>query len=92
MRYFMLLADSGHIIVCGTVNDKVKLERFFKEFFHPNRTSVNDYRALILSPLEPSDEFKAMLVSPIFDSKVSYLIGSALNSTDLMRVKRKLIL
>ena len=48
--------DSSHIIVCGHVNSRSKLERFAKEFFHPDRTLFQDIRALVLSPQEPLEE------------------------------------
>jgi hypothetical protein len=78
-----------HIIVCGHVNDSSKLERLFKEFFHPDRYvhSAPDYHLVILSPLEPTEEVRSLLVSPLFDSRVTYIIGSALSMEDLQRVR-----
>jgi voltage-gated potassium channel Kch len=78
-----------HVIVCGHVNDSSKLERIFKEFFHPDRYvhSAPEYHLVILSPLEPTEEVRSLLVSPLFDSRVSYIIGSALSMEDLQRVR-----
>jgi voltage-gated potassium channel Kch len=78
-----------HVIVCGHVNDSSKLERLFKEFFHPDRYvhSAPEYHLVILSPLEPTEEVRSLLVSPLFDSRVTYIIGSALSMDDLQRVR-----
>lgn len=78
-----------HVIVCGHVNDSSKLERLFKEFFHPDRYvhAAPEYHLVILSPLEPTEEVRSLLVSPLFDSRVTYIIGSALSMEDLQRVR-----
>jgi len=79
--------DSSHILVCGHVNSRHKLERFAKEFFHPDRTLFQDLRALILNPAEPLEEVRNLLISPVFDSKLYYLIGSPLVATDLVKAR-----
>ena len=79
--------DSSHIIICGYVNNRIKLERFAKEFFHPDRTISQDVRAVILSTSEPREDVKNMLLSPVFDSKLFFIIGSPLNATDLVRAR-----
>jgi len=82
-------SHENHVILCGHVNDGSKLERIFKEFFHPDRRipSAPDFHLVILSPLEPTEEVRSLLVSPLFDSRVSYIIGSALSMEDLQRVR-----
>ena len=66
--------------MCGYVNDKNKLERFFKEFFHPDRSLDADCRAIVLCPYEPSEDVRSLLVSPVFDSRVVFMVGSALSA------------
>lgn len=79
--------DDPHVILCGHVSDWRKLEKFFKEFFHPDRANseAQEYHLIILSPVEPNDNVRALLMEPPFDSKVSYLIGSALSMDDLFK-------
>jgi hypothetical protein len=83
------LSNDCHVIVCGYVNSSGKLERFFEEFFHSDRTtsSGQEYHAVILSPLEPSEDVRAFLQLPILDSKITYVQGSALSAEDLKRVR-----
>ena len=77
-----------HVVICGHVNDKNKLEKFFKEFFHPDRAfaSSSDYHAVILGVSEPTEEVRSLLISPMLDTRVTYVIGSALSVEDLKRV------
>jgi len=79
----------NHVIICGHVTDAAKLERLFKEFFHPGRhfASAPDFHLVVLSPLEPPEEVRTLLVSPLFDSRVTYIIGSALSTEDLQRTR-----
>ena len=78
-----------HVVICGHVNDKPKLEKFFKEFFHPDRllTSTEEYHCVILGTGEPTEEVRNFLVSPVLDTRVTYVIGSALSVEDLKRAK-----
>jgi hypothetical protein len=82
-------ATDEHVVLCGHVNDRKKLEKFFKEFFHPDRTMHNSpqFHIVILCPEDPTEEVTSLLVAPYFDSKVKYLIGSALNVEDLQRAQ-----
>jgi hypothetical protein len=82
-------ATDEHVVLCGHVNDRKKLEKFFKEFFHPDRTLHNSpqFHIVILCPEDPTEEVTSLLVAPYFDSKVKYLIGSALNVEDLQRAQ-----
>ena len=78
-----------HVVVCGHVNDKKKLDKFFREFFHPDRSFAKapQFHMVILSPEDPSEEVRSLLVSPNFDSRVTYVIGSALSVEDLQRAR-----
>ncbi len=71
------------------MNDKSKLEKFFKEFFHPDRvfSSAPEFHAVVLCPLEPSEEIRNLMMSPMLDSRVTYVIGSALSVEDLKKVR-----
>lgn len=82
-------ASENHVILCGHVNDKSKLEKFFKEFFHPDRvfSSAPEFHAVVLCPLEPSEEVRNLMMSPMLDSRVTYVIGSALSVEDLKKVR-----
>ncbi len=81
--------SENHVIICGHVNNADKLDRFFEEFFHPDRTTSagQEYHAVVLSPFEPNEELRALLQSPALDSKVTYVQGSALAAEDLKKVK-----
>jgi hypothetical protein len=81
--------SESHVIICGHVADWRRMERLFREFFHPARFSATapEFHLLLLSPVEPSEDLKALLVSPTFDSKVSYIIGSALSMEDLQKAR-----
>lgn len=78
-----------HIILCGHVNDKQKLSRIFREFFHPDRQIDREFEIniCILCPSEPHEEVKDLLSSPLFDNRVSYIIGSALDMEDLQKAR-----
>jgi hypothetical protein len=86
---FQVRPQENHIILCGHVNDKQKLSRLFREFFHPNRQTDREIEIniCILCPSEPNDEVKDLLSSPLFDNRVSYIIGSALNMEDLQKAR-----
>lgn len=81
--------DEDHVILCGFVNDRAKIEPFLKEFFHPDRAFLqdSDYHVILLSPLDPTDEIIRLINSPAFETRVTYLIGSALSMEDLKRVR-----
>ena len=81
--------NEAHIIVCGAVGDAKRLENVFKEFFHPDRANSQapDFHLLILSPIEPSEAMKILLLSTEFDAKTTYLIGSALSIDDLQKAR-----
>ena len=77
----------SHIILCGCVNQRDKVERFLMEFYHPSKIFIRDLEihVLLLAPTEPSEDIKDTLASPQFSSLVSYLVGSSLNTDDLKR-------
>jgi len=81
--------DEDHVILCGYVNDRAKIEPFLKEFFHPDRAFLqdSDYHVVLLSPLDPTDEMVRLINGPAFETRVTYLIGSALSMEDLKRVR-----
>lgn len=84
-----LKAQENHVILCGYVNDKDKLSLFFKEFFHPDRvfSSAPEFHAVILCPQEPDEDVRVLISSAILDSRVTYIIGSALSVEDLKNVR-----
>mmetsp|Transcript_3342 Transcript_3342/g.5229 ORF Transcript_3342/g.5229 Transcript_3342/m.5229 type:complete len:1450 (-) Transcript_3342:361-4710(-) len=81
--------QESHVILCGHVNDKSKLEQFFKEFFHPDRafSSSPEFHAVVLCPVEPNEDVRNLILSPMLDSRVTYVIGSALSVEDLKKVR-----
>ena len=42
---------------------------------------------MILSANDPPEEVRALISSPLYDNKVTYILGSALNIDDLKRVR-----
>jgi hypothetical protein len=88
-KQFIPRPDEKHVILSGHVNDRVKLEKFLKEFFHPDRLfqSFEQFHCVVFSPIEPSDDIRDLILSSQFVSHVTYIIGSALNSDDLKRVR-----
>ena len=86
---YKAIVNENHVILCGHVNDKGKLEQFFKEFFHPDRafSSAPEFHAVVLSPLEPTEDVRNLLLSPMLDSRVTFVIGSALVMEDLKKVR-----
>ena len=77
----------SHIILCGCVNQRDKVERFLTEFYHPGKVFTRNFDLLVvlLSPSEPTEDIKDMLASPELGRVVTYLVGSALSSDDLKR-------
>lgn len=82
-------SGESHVIICGYISDWRKLEKFFKEFFHPDRnySAAPDFHALIMSPVEPNDDLKALMYNSHFDGRISYLIGSSLSIEDLQKAR-----
>lgn len=89
-RSYVPTPNEEHVIICGYVNNRRKLERFLTEFFHPDRVltgSVSSYNIVILCNQEPIEEVRSLLLSPKFDSRVTYIVGTALSVDDLYRVR-----
>jgi len=86
--YVPNVSHDPHVILCGHVQNKRKLERFFHEFFHPDRAvkAAEELHAVILAPNEPTEEIRNLLFSNGYDSRVTYVIGTALNVHDLKSV------
>jgi len=53
---FRATRDTEHIFLCGYVNDRMKLESFYRELFNVDRyiTTGTDFFAIALSTTEPS--------------------------------------
>ena len=74
----------SHVIICGNITDRAKLERFLKEFYHPSRVYTRDQlHTVIISSGEPTDDIRDLLFSVDFQSHLTYISGSALNVDDL---------
>jgi len=86
---YVSINNESHVILCGYMGDWRKLEKFLKEFFHPDRafSLAPEFHILLLSPSDPSEDIRALLTSNQFDGRISYLIGSALNMEDLQRAR-----
>lgn len=89
MPYVKSHATDKHVVVCGHVNNSQKLERFFQEFFHEDHATVmgNEYHCVILSAREPPEDVRSLLSNPLYDNKVSFIVGSALNIDDLKKAR-----
>ena len=81
--------NDSHVIVTGHTSDKKKMENFLKEFFHPDRTEKDgeEFHAVILASVPPSEDIRALLGSGSLESKVTWVLGSPLSVTDLKKVK-----
>lgn len=88
-RAYIPQNNEEHVILCGYVSDRRKLERFLREFFHPDRflRGGSEHHIVILGTTEPSDDVKDLLLGPVFDARVTYLTGSPMNSKDLQRAR-----
>jgi len=74
-----------HVIVCGHIT-AVTAEDFLKDFLHPDRGD-NRTHILFLHPGKPSSKLKRVL--GFYFTRVQYLDGSVLNSSDLQKAKIK---
>jgi len=83
--------NERHVIVTGHTSDKRKLERFLKEFFHPDRQSNlgQDSHCVILSTSVPNEDIRSLILGQALESKITWVLGSALAVKDLKRVKAK---
>ncbi|ETV63500.1 hypothetical protein H257_19580, partial [Aphanomyces astaci] len=63
-----------HVLLLGHVASASVLLDFFTEFYHPDRivcgpngaASINNIPCIIMAPVEPSEEVRALLVNPLF--------------------------
>ena len=81
--------NETHVIVTGHTNEKKKLENFLKEFYHPDRTAKdgNECHTVILSTTPPSEDIRSLLMGHTLESKVTWVLGTPLNVTDLKKVR-----
>lgn len=85
---------NAHVLVFGKKTSANALLEFFTEFYHPDRFVCNTGGAadsikipcVIMSPQEPSEELRALLVNPALQGQVKYVKGSIMNDDDLYRV------
>jgi len=86
---FERLPYENHVLLCGFCNDKEKLSRVLREFFNPDRNSVKTqlFHMVIMTPQEPHDDVVDLMNSPLFDSRLTYIIGSALDEKDLLKAR-----
>ena len=87
-QVFKPTPNQSHVLVAGFVNDREKLEAFFREFFHQDRqvAAGPDFIAIVLSQLEPSEDVVSFLLSGTVDGRMLYRVGTVLSSEDMDRV------
>ena len=56
---FKATRETEHVFLCGYVNDRMKLESFYRELFNVDRyiTTGTNFFAIVLSTTEPSGYF-----------------------------------
>lgn len=88
-RPYVRQANEGHVIITGFTSDKRKLENFLSEFFHPDRTAqeAEEYHAVVLSPLPPSEDIRSLLQTHALESKVTWVLGSPNSISSLKKVQ-----
>ena len=81
--------NEGHVIITGYTSDKRKLNNFLSEFFHPDRTSQEgeEYHAVILSEIPPSEDIRSLLLDHSLESKVTWVLGSPHSIASLKKVQ-----
>ena len=59
-RPFKRSKKQAHVILCGCLDQRDKVERFLVEFYHPSKILVRDQDicVLLLAPSEPSEDIK----------------------------------
>ena len=84
----------SHIMVCGFVNNKEKLENLYRELFNEGRCTEfgPDFQVLILGRNEPKEEVIIFLISKTVDGRMVYRIGDVLSSDDMSRVSCEMAL
>ena len=65
-RPFKRSKKQAHVILCGCLDQREKVERFLVEFYHPSKILVRDQDicVLLLAPSEPSEDIKGDIDYP----------------------------
>ena len=88
-KYKPAMSHIHHVILWGNVNNKNKLDRFFREFFNEARIgfSGREYYAVAFSEEEPCNEVRSYLMFSQAKEKLTYIVGSVTNVDDMRRIK-----
>lgn len=70
---------TGHVSYASTVI-------FLRELFN-NSLETKSTRVVILTPVDPTEDFRNLLRNPLFQGRVFYLLGSPLDPQDLFRAQ-----
>ena len=87
-KSFSPAPHSKHVMVCGYVNNRNKLENFYREMFNEGRCSHfgPEFVVLVLGTDDPSEDVVAFLLSKTVDGRMVYRIGDPNSSDDMHRV------
>ncbi|KAF0694817.1 Aste57867_14341 [Aphanomyces stellatus] len=93
-RTYVPVPGLPHVLLLGQVANPSTLMEFFAEFYHADRIvclaghapTTNNIPCVIMAPVEPSEELRALLVNPLLQNRVTYIKGSILNEEDMHRV------
>ncbi|KAK3278737.1 hypothetical protein CYMTET_13341 [Cymbomonas tetramitiformis] len=78
-----------HVVITGQL-DATNCATFLQELFHQDHFPRNkNLKAVLLTPIEPSDRLKALLESPAYSHCTTILQGSPLEDRDLERAATK---
>ena len=85
---FVPSKKKSHIMVCGFVNNKEKLENLYRELFNEGRCSDfgPDFQVLILGKEEPKEDVINFLISKTVDGRMVYRVGDVMSSDDMQRL------
>ncbi|KNC47153.1 uncharacterized protein AMSG_03581 [Thecamonas trahens ATCC 50062] len=79
--------DIHVVVIVGSVATMDSAVTFLREFYHRDN-ELQDHKVVILSSSpEPSTALAALLSVPFYEAHVTYLHGSPLNASDLVRAK-----
>jgi len=86
---YLALSGQTHVIITGATDDKKKLEHILKELFHPDRTAASkeDLHVVLLSSSTPTEEVRSLIGTTAFESKVTWIVGTALSVADLKKAR-----
>jgi len=85
MSYTSVGKKAKHVLITGDIRTTSLLE-FFNELFHEDHENAN-LNAVVLDSGVPNAEMNQILRDPILSISVTYLQGSALNDSDLLRAQ-----